>query len=211
MKKKIIITICLVIAIGSFVYGQQRSLPARESRFLTRPPGKRSLPATESRFLTRTQTYSETNEPFAKEQKSGRERIEDLEKQVLALTIRVEALEQQINSISKAKNSEMIGEIRFLHNYEGLGPNVPLVIDTQARDELIGFARDDNMESIISLVANNKVFMVPEGTKVQLLSKYEKLDACLYEFKILEGQFSGRTGWASSDWLIKPKKKNLIP
>jgi len=216
MKKIMTFTICLVIAIGSFVYGQRRSLPARESRFLTRPPGNHSLPAFETRFLTRVpgarlETSSETDELSAKKQKTGRERIEDLEEQVLALTIRVEALEQQINSISKVKNLEMIEEIRLLHNYKGLGPNVPLVTDTQARDKLIGFVRDDNMEGIISLVVNNEVLMVAEGTKVQLLSKYENLDVCLYEVKIMDGQFSGRTGWASSDWLIKPKEKNLIP
>ena len=210
MKKTIIITICLVIAVGSFVYGQQRSLPARESRFLTRPPGTRSLPATESRFLTRPpvtrlETSSETDELSAKKLKSGRERIEDLEKQVLALTTRVEALEQQVNSISKTENSEITGEIRTLQNYTGLGPDVPLAVDIQTRDKIVEFTRDDNMEGITKLVVSDKVFMVPEGTKVQLLSKYEKLDVCLYEVKILEDQFSGRTGWASSDWLINPK------
>jgi len=208
MKKTTIIIVCLVIAIGSFVYGQRRSLPARESRFLTRPPGKRSLPAEESRFLTRVPVAKPETYPETEKQKSGRERIEDLEKQVFALTIRVEALEQQINPVSKHENSEMIGEVRILQNYEGLGPDVPLAIDTQARDKLIGFARDDNTAGIISLVTDNKTFMVPEGTKVQLLSKYEKLDICLYEVKILEGQFSGKTGWASSDWLIKPKEEN---
>jgi len=211
MKKRMLITICLVIATGSFVYGQRGSLPARESRFLTRPPGNRSLPAKESRFLTRTPEAKPETYPETEKQKSGRERIEDLEKQVLALTIRVEALEQQVNSILKVENSEMTGEIRMLQNYSVPGSDIPLAIDLQTRDKIVEFAQDDNMEGIISLIANNKTFLVPEGTNVQLLSTYEKFDVCLFEVKIMEGQFTGKTGWVSSDWLINPKEKNLMP
>ena len=96
-----------------------------------------------------------------------------------------------------AAYAQMIGEIGYLKS-PGMGTNgVPVFTDSKALDAFYAAFVSNDEEGANELISNGRSFIVPEGTKVRILSG----GFSTMEIRILQGPFSGRRGFVSSQWV----------
>ena len=98
----------------------------------------------------------------------------------------------------QAAQGQNIGETGVLKGVAGAG-SVPVFVDRKALDAYYeANARNDYEDGMKELFNAGKLYMVDVGTKVRVLSGGF---TGWKEIRILEGEFAGRRGFVSGQWV----------
>ena len=110
------------------------------------------------------------------------------------------------NRIAQTKSKETHTTLRFapgpppmnarLHNPSGVSTPVP--VNESAFNELIECAKTKDQLGLVNMLMDGKLMDVPNYTRVLVV----RLDFSKAKIRILEGEYTGMTGWIIPEWLI---------